>query len=125
MSKGTTLITGASSGLGEEMARQFADLGYDTFDCVRPEIRTASDVMPWYRYNSLIFANAEGQMRLSRQALAARVADPARLDGGGDLAWRLRKVVLRPLPVGVVTWMSRARYSMACGIARRQPGAGA
>ncbi len=29
MSKGTIVITGASSGLGEEMARQFADLGYD------------------------------------------------------------------------------------------------
>lgn len=29
MTKGTILITGASSGLGAEMARQFADLGYD------------------------------------------------------------------------------------------------
>jgi short-subunit dehydrogenase len=29
MSKGSIVITGASSGLGEEMARQFADLGYD------------------------------------------------------------------------------------------------
>jgi short-subunit dehydrogenase len=29
MSKGTIVITGASSGLGAEMARQFADLGYD------------------------------------------------------------------------------------------------
>ena len=35
MSKGTILITGASSGLGAEMARQFADLGYDLGICAR------------------------------------------------------------------------------------------
>jgi hypothetical protein len=103
----------------------FEQMGYAAFDCVRPEIADEHDVMPWYRYNSLIFANAAGQLRLSREALTARVADLAMLDGGGNLTWRLRKLVLRPLPVGVVTWLSRVHYSMACAIARQRAGAGA
>lgn len=42
MSKGTILITGASAGLGAEMARRFADLGYDLGLCARRTEKTAS-----------------------------------------------------------------------------------
>ncbi|MGO8967625.1 SDR family NAD(P)-dependent oxidoreductase, partial [Mycobacterium sp.] len=33
--RGVVVITGASSGLGEEMAHQFATLGYDLGLCAR------------------------------------------------------------------------------------------
>ncbi|MFZ3224828.1 MAG: hypothetical protein WA230_04855, partial [Xanthobacteraceae bacterium] len=65
---------------------------------------------PWYRYNTILYANAAGAERFVPAALAARVADPARLENGGDFAWRMRKAVLRPLPVAVVTALSRLRY---------------
>lgn len=42
MSKGTILITGASAGLGAEMARQFAALGYDLGLCARRTERLES-----------------------------------------------------------------------------------
>ena len=42
MSKGVVLITGASAGLGEEMARQFAALGYDLALCARRTERLES-----------------------------------------------------------------------------------
>lgn len=42
MSRGTVLITGAGSGLGEEMARRFAGLGYDLALCARRTDRLES-----------------------------------------------------------------------------------
>ncbi len=42
VSRGVVLVTGASSGLGAEMARQFADLGYDLALCARRTERLES-----------------------------------------------------------------------------------
>jgi len=77
----------------------FAERGYDCFDFLRARLRDRSDVRPWYRYNTLIYANSAGQQRLAPPVLetrAERVAD------AGDLAWRLRKGVVKMLPRAAV-----------------------
>lgn len=93
-------------------AGHFAAHGYDAFDCIHPRFRADTTVDPWYRFNSVLYANVQGQKRLAPTALTTRVTRLADLDGGGDLMWKLRATILRPLPVGVVTALSRLRYQI-------------
>lgn len=121
------LFSAAQPGQGGEMhvnerrpswwAHRFAARGYATFDALRPALAGDGRVDPWYRFNSLLFANEAGQARLSEAARATRVA-PEALDDGGDLAWKLRRAALAPLPVGVVTGLSRLRYRLVIALAR-------
>jgi hypothetical protein len=77
----------------------FAEQGYDCFDFLRARLRGRNDVRPWYRYNTLIYANPAGQQRLAPEILETRAESVA---DAGDLAWRLRKGVVRMLPRAAV-----------------------
>ncbi len=100
-------------------ANLFRNHGYEAFDCVRPFLRDNAAVDPWYRYNTVVYANAAGQQRLSVATRVTRTPDVETLNDAGDLAWRLRAMVLRPLPVAAVTALSRLRYTIASTAARR------
>lgn len=124
------LFSAAQPGQGGEMhlnernvswwATHFRELGYQAFDCLRPALKQASDVDPWYRFNAVLYANAQGTARLSSAALATRCDDLAKLDHAGDLAWKLRLTLLRPLPVGLVSRLSRLRYRAVCALRSRE-----
>lgn len=77
----------------------FAERGFACFDFLRAHLRDRREVKPWYRYNTLIYANEAGQRRLSSEALRTRVE---RADEAGDLVWRLRKGIVRLLPRSAV-----------------------
>lgn len=79
----------------EYWRRHFAAQGYDCFDFLRPVLRDRKDVMPWYRYNILLFANAAGQARLSQKVLASQATH---VRDAGNLGWTLRKLLVRFLP---------------------------
>jgi hypothetical protein len=104
-------------------ASLFAAHGYQAYDAIRPGLATQEQVDPWYRFNTVLYANPTGETRLSPAALATRAARPEDLLDGGDLAWRLRCAVLKPLPVAAVSALSRLRYTIKTAAARRRSAA--
>jgi SAM-dependent methyltransferase len=94
-------------------ARLFSANGFAAFDCIRPLVARNRTIDPWYRFNTLIYANAAGAARLRARARASRVDRLSDLDRGGDLLWRVRRILLRPLPEACVTLLSRLRYRLA------------
>lgn len=122
------LFSAAVPGQGGEMhineqhpswwAARFRSLGYETFDVLRPALREAADVAPWYKFNMLVYANKAGQARLSEAARSTRVSDLDQLDGVGDVLWRLRCAMLAPLSPEIVSKLARIRYRVATAFAR-------
>lgn len=96
----------------EYWRRKFAARGYQPFDFLRPRLTGRSDVMPWYRFNSYIYANDAGEQRLSAAILASRVPPGQLLEIGGDLAWALRRAAVRLIPPALVKPIAMAKASI-------------
>ena len=47
---------------------KFAVRGYAVFDCARRPVAGLKEIEPWYRFNTFLFANEDGQSRLSYSA---------------------------------------------------------
>ena len=99
-------------------AELFSQHGYAAYDCIRPRIARQRSIDPWYRFNTVLYANAAGAQRLDPQALASLVATPSALANHGDISWRIRKFILRFLPEAAVTNLSRLRYWVALALFR-------
>ncbi len=87
----------------------FKARGYSVFDWLRPRIAGRGEVKAWYRFNSYLYANAEGRKRLSPSILAAEVPDGQPLTIGGDLSWALRRAAVRLIPPPLVKQIAMAK----------------
>ena len=96
----------------EYWRRKFAARGYAAFDFVRPKLEGRSEVMPWYRFNSYVYANETGQKRLSKAMLANRIPDGQPLEIGGDFAWMLRRAAVRLIPTSLVKPVAMAKATI-------------
>ncbi len=84
--------------------RLFAAHGYHAYDVLRPLLASNRLVEPWYRYNAVIYANAEGAARLPEAVRATRVAGT--LANGGSVLWKTRCMILSLLPRAMVTGLA-------------------
>lgn len=80
----------------------FAARGYAPFDALRPQVHADQRIEPWYRFNTILYANSAGQATLPADIKDSLVPEGIALADFGPLSWRLRKAVLRHLPVGAV-----------------------
>lgn len=103
----------------EYWRRKFAALGYTCFDWLRPQLADARAVKPWYRFNSLVFANPAGQSRLSEAVLAARIADDQEVPVCGDLAWNARRAAVALIPQGGRHMIARIKAAVEARAAGR------
>lgn len=102
----------------EYWRQKFAARGYAAFDFIRPRLAGRAEVMPWYRFNSYIYASAAGEERLSEAMLASRVPDGRPLAIGGDLAWALRRAAVRLIPPALVKPIAMAKASIEARLKR-------
>jgi len=87
----------------------FRAKGFDAYDCIRPVFRDDKTIEPWYRFNSILYANERARASLPPVVAAAKVA-PGQLREIGDVSWHARKSVLRMLPNAAVTALSKWNY---------------
>jgi hypothetical protein len=95
--------------LPEYWRQLFAARGFDVFDWIRPRVAGNREVKAWYRFNTLIYANAPGQKRLSASIIDTRIPDGRPVPIGGNLAWSLRRAAVRLMPSTLVKPVAMAK----------------
>ncbi|MFS4580828.1 methyltransferase domain-containing protein [Phaeobacter sp. C3_T13_0] len=99
----------------------FAAKGYRAFDCVRPALKNAEGVEPWYRYNTVLYMNDAGRTGLPAEVLATEIPAEQPVPLAGSLGWRLRRGVVSAMPRPMVTRIAQIRAAI---IARQARAAG-
>jgi SAM-dependent methyltransferase len=103
----------------EHWRRLFARHGFVAVDYLRPIVLRDGGIERWYRYNAFLYASPERLEQLPEPVRARRVPDDAVLRDCSPILYRLRKALIRPLPVPVVSRVARARERLVVGMRGR------
>ncbi|MEO0981175.1 MAG: methyltransferase domain-containing protein [Pseudomonadota bacterium] len=99
----------------------FSAHAYEVYDPIRPALKDNDHIMPWYRYNTLVYANSAGRARFSADFKATHIPIDSPIPRGGDLSWKLRKAVVRQLPRPIVNWIASANAARTATKLKKAP----
>ena len=89
---------------------------YHAFDFIRPRIAGNEVVASWYRYNSILYVRANHIASLPPSVARTRIADGDEIPEVAPISWRLRRAVLRHLPVDTVTQLAVLKHRLAVAL---------
>lgn len=103
----------------------FARHGYFAVDFLRPQLIRATEVAPWYRFNTLLYASEAVFPLLPEPLRAARVPTYEPIRDLSPIPYRIRKLATRLLPVALSTLIAkikeRATTAVAANGSRQRP----
>lgn len=86
--------------------------GFQAYDVVRPVLHADAAVEPWYRFNALLFVRDRAAAALPA-AIGRTALSPDRpIPRYASWGWRLRCLLLRPLPIGWITTLARLKNAV-------------
>ena len=80
----------------------FYRLGYSAYNYIRPKVYDNRLIEPWYRWNTVLYANAQGELSLSKEVRDRRLRGSEPFKDYTNLPWRIRRALVAPLPVAAV-----------------------
>ncbi|MGH8231814.1 MAG: methyltransferase domain-containing protein [Steroidobacteraceae bacterium] len=98
--------------------------GYRASDYLRPRILGDRAIDPWYRYNMLLYVRAERIAALSPQLTASLLPPDRSVPDLAPLGYRLRKQLVRRLPLKIMTALARLKEHMARARSAQAPARG-
>lgn len=95
--------------------------GYLALDCLRPRILADPGIDRWYRYNTLLYVSRDAMARLSEALQASLIPESRSVPDLSPLSYRIRKQLLRRVPVPVMTAFARMKERATRAQAQRHP----
>jgi hypothetical protein len=87
----------------------FAFNGYRVFDYIRPLVITDPKIEEWYKYNTFLYCSNSSFSTLPENIKRSAVAENESLTDISPITYKLRKKLIRLLPIQAMTWMAKIK----------------